>query len=108
LAPAAVHQNRYLRVRIHVHKAAAELLALADVDQPGVVLGAAVAEGEQLFQHHGHFHAVGRAARIELQGVLADGQLRIMRRPGNRPIDTRVPPFFARARPFPFPDLGGV
>src|SRR5215510_4960282 len=72
LASAPIHQGRYFRVRVHFHKATAELLAFADVDQPGIVLGTAVAECEKLFQHHGYFHAVGRCTRIELQGVLAD------------------------------------
>jgi hypothetical protein len=85
---APIHQSRYLRVRVHFYEATAELLALADVDQPGIVLGAAVAECEQLLQHHGYFHAVGRPTRIELQGMLADRQLRVMCRPGNGPIDT--------------------
>jgi hypothetical protein len=73
LGTAAIHESRYLRVRVDIHKAAAELLALADVDQPGIVLGAAVAECKQLLQHHGHLHAVGRSTRIELQGCLPTG-----------------------------------
>jgi len=45
-----VEQSRDLRIRIDGDKAAAELVALADPDQPGVVFGAAMAERQQLFQ----------------------------------------------------------
>src|SRR5215470_82766 len=55
---APIHQGWYLRVRVHFYKATAKLLAFADIDQPGIVLGSAMAEREQLFQHHGHFHTV--------------------------------------------------
>ena len=43
LRAAAVQQRRDLGVRVDRDEAAAELLAVADLDQPGVVFGAAVA-----------------------------------------------------------------
>src|SRR5215510_12062029 len=63
-------------------KAAAELLAV-DLDQPGVVFGALVAELEQLLQHRRGLHAIWRRQRIELHGMPADGQFFLMRRPGD-------------------------
>ena len=38
---AAVHQRGDLRVRVHADEAAAELVAVADADQPGIVFRAA-------------------------------------------------------------------
>ena len=87
LRSAAVQQRRDLRVRVDRHEAAAELIALADVDQPGVVLGAGMAQREQFLEHDRDLHAVGRAERIELQRVAADRQLLLMRRAGDRPVD---------------------
>ncbi len=51
VGPAAVEQRRDLRVRVDADEAAAELVALVDLDQPGVVLGAGVARREQLLEH---------------------------------------------------------
>ena len=39
---AMVHQRRDLRIRIGRHKAAAELIAIADLDQPGIVFSTLV------------------------------------------------------------------
>src|ERR1700757_2979323 len=66
---AAVQQRRDLRVRVDRHEAAAELIALPDVDEPSVILGADMAERQQLFEHDRDLHAVRRAERIELQRV---------------------------------------
>ena len=63
---AVVHQRRDLGVRVYRNKAAAELVAVADADQPGVVFGARMAPRQQFLQHHRDFHAVRRAERIEL------------------------------------------
>ncbi len=68
-----VHQRRDLRIRIDADEAGAELVALADIDQPGIVFGARVAGRQQLLQQDRYFHAVGGAQRIELQRMLADG-----------------------------------
>jgi hypothetical protein len=45
LRAAAIQQRRYLGVRVHRHETAAELIAVADLDEPSVVLGALMAEG---------------------------------------------------------------
>ena len=102
LRSAAIHQRGDLRVRIDRDEAAAELLALIDADQPGVVLGALVARGQQLLQHDGDLHAVRRAQRIKLQRMLADRQLLLMRGAGDRAVDVGE---VAAARLVPGPDL---
>jgi len=58
-------------------KAAAELVVFEDLDQPGIVFGGGDAELEQLLEHDRDLLAVGRAERIELEGMLAHGQLRL-------------------------------
>ena len=68
-------------------EAAAELVAVADPDQPGVIFGAGVAERQQLLQHHRDLHAVRRAERIELQRMAADRQLLVVRGPGDGAVD---------------------
>ncbi len=75
-----VHQRRDLRIRIDADEARAELVALADIDQPGIVLRARVPGRQQLFEQDRHFHAVGCAERIKLQRMLADRQRLLMRR----------------------------
>ena len=55
----AIHQSRDFRVAIDAHEARGELLALLDVDDPGIVLGAAFAPLKQLLEHHGGLDAVG-------------------------------------------------
>ena len=61
LGSAAVEQRRNFGVGVDGNKVAAKLLALLDVDKPGVVFGTAVTQGQQLFQHHRYFDAIGRA-----------------------------------------------
>ena len=85
LRAAAVQQRRDLRVRIDRHEAAAELIALADVDQPRIVFGAGVSQGQQLLEHDRDLHTVWRAQRVKLQGVATDRQLLFMRRT-RRPV----------------------
>src|SRR6185437_5762798 len=84
---AAVEKRRDLRVRVDIDEAGAELVALADVDQPGVVFRAGMAGGEQFLQHDRHFDAVGRAQRIELQRMAADRQRLFVRGAGDRAVD---------------------
>ena len=84
-------------------EAAAELVALADLDQPGVVLGAVVAERQQLLEHDGDLLAVRRAERIELHRMLADRQLLVVRRAGDRAVDVGEA---AAVGLVPGPDLG--
>ena len=101
--PAAIDQGRNLGIGIDGHEAAAELLALADVDQPGVVLGARVARRQQLLEHDGDLLAVRRAQRIELERMPAHRQFLVVRCARDRTIDVGEP---APARLVPGPDLG--
>jgi hypothetical protein len=66
LGSAAILKCGNLGVRIDGYETAAELLALPDVDEPGVVLGPRMPQCEQLLEHDGDFLAVGGAQRIEL------------------------------------------
>jgi hypothetical protein len=66
-----VDQRRDLRVRIDLGEAAAELVALEDVDQPGVVFRTRMAGGQQLLEQDRDLLPVRRALRIELQRMLA-------------------------------------
>jgi hypothetical protein len=91
LRPAAVQQRRDLGVGVDLHEAAAELLALVDADQPGVVLGARMAQGQQFLQHHGHLDAVGRAQRVELQRWRPTGSA-LMRGAGDGAVDAGEAP----------------
>ena len=105
-----VHQRRNFRIRVDRHEAGAELVAVADPDEPGVVFGAAVACRQQLLQHHRDLHAVGRAQRVELQRVPAARQLLLVRGAGDGAVDRREA---AAALALPGPDFrrfvgGGV
>ena len=109
LCAAAVHQRRDLGVRVDLDKAGAELVALADVDQPGVIFGARVALGQQLLQHHGDLHPVRSRQRVQLQRVLADRQFLVMGGAGNGAVGGGK---LAAIAFFPFPDfrrgVGGI
>jgi hypothetical protein len=70
---AAVKQGGNFRIRIDGDESAAELVAVTDADQPGIVLRTLVAEGEQLFERDGDLLAVGGAERIECIGCLPTG-----------------------------------
>ena len=61
LGSAAVQEGGNFGVGVDADKLAAKLLAFLDVDEPGVIFGAAVAQCQQFFEHHGNFDAVGRA-----------------------------------------------
>ena len=63
---AVIDERRDLGVRIGGHVAATELIAIADIDQEGVVLGAAVSESEELLQHDCDLHPVRRRQRVQL------------------------------------------
>src|SRR5689334_2804256 len=58
--------------------------------------------GEKLLEHDADLLAVRRRERIELEGMLADRQLLVMRRAGDRTIDVGE---LAAAWLFPLPDL---
>ena len=103
LRAAAVEQRRDLRVRIDLDEAAAELLAVADLHQPGVVFRAGMAQREQLLQHHRDLHAIGRAQRVELQRMAPDRQRPLVRGAGHRPVDAGE---LAAAGGVPGPDGG--
>ena len=57
---AVIHQGRNLRIRIDLHEPTAELVPVTDLDQPGIVFGIGLAEGEQLLEHHRDLHTIGR------------------------------------------------
>ena len=82
-----VHQRRNLGIWVRFDKATAELMALVDSDQPGVVLGPRVACREQLFEHDGDLDAVRRRQRIQLHRVPTDRQIFFMSGPGDGPVD---------------------
>ncbi len=92
LRAAAIDESRDLGVGIDGDEAAAELVAVVDPDQPGVVFRALVAQREQFLQHHGDLHAVRRAERIELQRMAADRQFFFVRGAGDRTVDVCEPP----------------
>src|SRR4029077_15914772 len=89
LRAAAVQQRRDLGVWVDRHETAAELIALADVDQPGIVLSPRVTQGQQLLEQDRDLHAIGRTERVELQGVAADRELPLMRCACDRSVDVR-------------------
>jgi len=91
LGAAAIDHRRDLGIGVYRDKAAAELITLADPDQPGVVLGALVAAGQQLFEHDRDLDAIGRALRIKLQRMAADWQLLVVGGAGNRAVDVCEP-----------------
>ncbi len=43
--------------------------------------------GQQLFEHHGDFDAIGRGERIKLKRMFADRQLFVVGGPGNGAVD---------------------
>ena len=83
----AVEQGGDLAVGIERDEAAAELVAFADVDQPGVIFRAGVARGEQFLEQDGDLDPVGGAEAVELERVIADGQVLVVRGAGDRPVD---------------------
>src|SRR5690606_16730470 len=76
-------------VRIDSDEAGSELIAVANANEPRVVLSALVTEREKFLEHHRDFHAVRRCQRVKLEGMLADGELLLVRRPGDGAIDVR-------------------
>ena len=102
LRPAAVDQRRNLRVRVRVDEPRPELVAVADLDQPGVVFGAGMAGGQQFLEQDSDLLAVGRAQGIELKRMLADRQCLVVRRAGDGPVDVGEAPAIGLV---PDPDL---
>ncbi len=60
LVPTVVHQSGDFGVGVDANEATAELIALIDANQPGIVFGACNAQRQQLFQHHGDFDTIRR------------------------------------------------
>ena len=75
------------RVRVERHEIAAELVAVADLDEVGVVFGLRDTEFQQLFEHDGYLDPVGRCQGIQLQGVFAHGQRLVVCRSGDGAVD---------------------
>ncbi|KEH12832.1 hypothetical protein GY15_17545 [Delftia sp. 670] len=105
---AAVHQRGNLGIGVDLDKATGELVAIADTDQPGVVLGAAMAQRQQLLQHDGDLHAVGRGQRIQLQRLLPHRQCLVVGRPGDRAVDVGEGAARGRRLPYGGRDIGGA
>ena len=82
-----IAQCRDLRIRVHFDKAAGELIAIANANQPGVVLCISNAQCQQLLKHNRYFLTVRRSQRIKLQWMFAHRQRFFMRRTRNRAID---------------------
>ncbi len=101
---AAIEQCGDFGVGIDCYETAAELIAVVDADQPGVVLGTFVAEGQQLFQHYGDLDAVRRGQRVELKRVTADREVFFVRGTGDGAVDIGE---MAAAGLFPGPNLRG-
>ena len=100
-----IAQCRDFRVRVHFDKTAGELIAIANANQPGIVLCAGDAQRQQLFEHNRYFLTVWRTQRIKLQRVLANRQRFFMRRTRNRAIDIGER---AASRFIPRPDFRGL
>ena len=99
---AAIQERGDLRVRVHLDEPAAELIAVVDLDQPRVVLRAAVPELQQLLEHHGDLHPVGRRQRVELQRMASDRQLLLVGRTRDGSVDRGER---SAVGPVPGPDL---
>ena len=82
-----IAQRRDLRVWVHFDKAAGELIAIANTNQPGVILCTSNTQRQQLLKHNRYFLSVWRSQRIELQRMFAHRQRFFMRRTRNRAID---------------------
>ena len=87
----AIQQCGNLGVGVDLDKAGTELIALKDVDQPGIIFRALVTQCQQLLQQHRHFHTVRRGEGVELQRVLTPRQCVVVRGTGDGPIDIGKP-----------------
>ena len=82
-----IDEDGDLGIGIGRDKAAAELVARIDANQPSIIFRAAVAQSQQLLQHHRDLDAVGRAQGIELQGMASDRQVLFVGRTRDRAVD---------------------
>lgn len=69
------------------NKAASKLIAVTDLDKPGVIFRTAVAKGEQFFEHDRYFHTIRRTQRMELKRMATDRQVFVMRRSRDWSVD---------------------
>ena len=97
-----IHHRRDLGIGVDFDEAGGELVAFADIDQPGIVFGPGNAARQQFFQQYGDLDPVGRGQRIQLVRVLAHRQLLFVGRSGDRPVDAGE---LAAAFAFLLPDL---
>ena len=97
-----VDQGRDLGVRVGGDEAGAELLPIADLDQPGVVFRAAVACGQQFLQHDRDLDAVRRTQGVKLERMLAYRQFLLKLGAGGRLVDAGE---LAAGRLFMHPDF---
>src|SRR5690606_38660466 len=81
----------------------AELISFTDANQPCVIFGLGNAQRDQFLQHDSDLDPVGCGQGIQLQRVLASGQLTLVGRAGNRTIDVGK---FAAIILVPGPDSG--
>src|SRR5689334_14981874 len=84
---AAIDERRNLAVGIYLDEATAELVALADADRPGIIFRLPVTLLQKLLEHDRDLLPVGRRERVKLERMLADGQLFVVGRSGDRPVD---------------------
>jgi hypothetical protein len=84
-----IHERGDLGIRVDLDESAAELFALVDSDEPGVVFRCAMTERQQFFKHHRDLDTVGRGQRVQLQRMPAYGQDLVVRRTRRRAVDVR-------------------
>ena len=99
----AVEQGRNLGIRIDRDKAAAELVAFADLDQPGVIFRPGMTRRQQFFQQDGHLDAIRGGQRVKLERMLPHGEHLVMCRAGNGAVDAGELPAIVLV---PGPDAG--
>src|SRR5690606_19402289 len=87
LRSAAIEQCGYLAVGVQFDEARPELVPGEYLYHPGVIFRLGKARLEQFLEHDRGLHPVGRAQRIELEGMLADGEFAFLARTGSRAVD---------------------
>ena len=82
-----VEQCRYFRIRIYGHKVTTELVSIPNIDQVRIVFSALFTERQEFFKHNRNFHAIWCSQRIQLQGMVANGQCFVVRTAGYWAVD---------------------
>lgn len=98
----AVQESGNLCVRVKLNKSRAELIALKNIDEPGIVLSAPMAKCKQFFQEDGDLYAVRCSLRIQLKWMDAHGQFFFKPGASSRAIDVLK---LATVTRFPRPDF---